>query len=139
MRKTCVLLTTVLVFLLGNVTYGISQSRDELAVTSALEWLALVDSVKYAESWDAAAAYFQGAVASEHWEASVSGVRKPLGDVTSRKLISSEYRTTLPGAPDGEYVIIQFDTSFEHKKSAVETVTPMFEDGQWKVSGYYIK
>ncbi|HEX3698552.1 MAG TPA: DUF4019 domain-containing protein [Polyangia bacterium] len=33
--------------------------------------------------------------------------------------------TTLPGAPDGKYVVIQFATSFERKKEAVETITPM--------------
>ncbi len=44
------------------------------------------------------------------------------------------------GAPDGEYVVIQFETSFEHKRSAIETVTPMMDrDGKWRVSGYYIK
>ena len=47
---------------------------------------------------------------------------------------------SLPGAPDGEYVVLQFDTSFANKKEAVETVTPMLDkDGKWKVSGYYIK
>jgi hypothetical protein len=46
----------------------------------------------------------------------------------------------LPGAPDGEYVVIQFEASFEKKKAAVETVTPMVdEDGEWRVSGYYLK
>ena len=40
----------------------------------------------------------------------------------------------------GEYVVIQFETSFENKKAAVETVTPMMDkDGIWRVSGYYIK
>jgi hypothetical protein len=48
--------------------------------------------------------------------------------------------TTLPGVPDGEYVVVQFDTSFEKKKTAIETVTPMKEpDGRWRVSGYFIK
>jgi hypothetical protein len=47
---------------------------------------------------------------------------------------------SLPGAPDGEYVVIQFATSFENKKSAIETVTPMLDsDGEWRVSGYFIK
>lgn len=37
-------------------------------------------------------------------------------------------------------VVIQFDATFERKAQAVETVTPMLDkDGQWKVSGYYIK
>jgi len=48
--------------------------------------------------------------------------------------------TEMPGAPDGQYVVMQFDTSFTNKKTAVETVTvgPK-QDGQWKASGYYIK
>ena len=70
----------------------------------------------------------------------MEAVRKPLGQTVSRSLKSKQYQTVLPGAPDGEYVVIQFNTSFEHKRSAVETVTPMKDkDGKWRVSGYYIK
>ena len=48
--------------------------------------------------------------------------------------------TTLPGAPDGEYVVLQFDTSFEQKAAAVETVTTIREkDGTWHVGGYFIR
>jgi hypothetical protein len=48
--------------------------------------------------------------------------------------------TSLAGAPDGEYVVIQYETSFENKKSSIETVTPMLDkDGKWRVSGYYVK
>jgi len=60
--------------------------------------------------------------------------------VTSRKLVSSESRRSLPGAPDGEYVVIQYDTQFAHKAHAVETLVPMRErDGSWKASGYFVK
>jgi len=46
----------------------------------------------------------------------------------------------MPGAPDGEYVVIQYETEFEKKASAVETVTPERDkNGTWRVSGYYIK
>src|SRR5690606_23043329 len=101
---------------------------------------ALVDAGSFADSWKDAAAYFQAAVPQEQWERSLTGVRKPLGALVSRKLKSAKIAKSLPGAPDGEYVVIQFDTSFENKKAAVETVTPMREkDGSWKVSGYYIK
>jgi hypothetical protein len=47
---------------------------------------------------------------------------------------------TLPGAPDGEYVVFQFDTSFERKEAALETVTTIHEaDGQWRVAGYFVR
>ncbi|MGH7422575.1 MAG: DUF4019 domain-containing protein [Candidatus Methylomirabilales bacterium] len=46
----------------------------------------------------------------------------------------------MPGAPDGHYVVIQYETSFEKKASAFETITPMREkDGKWRVAGYYIR
>jgi hypothetical protein len=64
----------------------------------------------------------------------------PLGKVILRQLKIKAYQTTLAGAPDGQYVVIQFETSFQNKRSAIETVTPMLDkDGQWRVSGYYIK
>ena len=63
-----------------------------------------------------------------------------MGKLISREVKSAVYESSLPGVPDGEYVVIQFETSFENKKSAIETVTPMLEkDGKWRVSGYYIK
>jgi hypothetical protein len=46
----------------------------------------------------------------------------------------------LPGAPDGEYVVIHFHTVFANKADAIETVTPMRgRDGRWRVSGYFVR
>jgi hypothetical protein len=116
------------------------QRPEQLAQQSAESWLALVDSGKYAESWQEAAPVFKAAVTKEQWQGLLRGSRDPLGKMLSRKLKSATYTTTLPGAPDGEYVVIQYESGFEHKQSAVETVTPMLDkDGKWKVSGYYIK
>jgi hypothetical protein len=62
-----------------------------------------------------------------------------LGKLVSRAVISAQTTTNLPGAPDGQYVVMQFNTSFTNKQSAVETVTFMLEkDGKWKAAGYYI-
>jgi len=117
-----------------------SEEKEVLAVEASKSWLALVDEGKHSESWETAAEYFKNAVTKEQWERSLMAIRKPLGKVVSRKLKSKEYKTTLPGAPDGEYVVIQYVTSFENKKSAIETVTPMLDkDSKWRVSGYYIK
>jgi hypothetical protein len=110
------------------------------AQKSAEQWLALVDEGNYAKSWKTAAAYFQTAVPQDQWEHTISVVRGPLGDLVSRQLKSAQYTMSLPDAPSGKYVVLQFDTAFANKKEAVETVTPMLDpDGKWKVSGYYIK
>ncbi len=128
--------------LLGNAAAAEPNIADqkEAAVATAKAWLALVDEGKYVESWDTAAELFQNAVPKGQWAQQLGGARGPLGKVLKRELRSKAYKTRLPGAPDGEYVVIQFGTSFANKKAAVETITPMLEkDGRWRVSGYFIR
>jgi hypothetical protein len=119
---------------------GGSPEKEKPAVASAERWLGLVDQGKYAESWKEAATLFRNAINQGQWEQSLQAVRKPLGKLITRQIRTKTYRTSLPGAPDGEYVVIEFESSFENKISGVETVTPMMDkDGKWRVSGYYIK
>lgn len=136
--KIVVLIVMALIVMVPAVSASPEKEND--AVISAEKWLGMVDSGKYAESWKEAAELFRNAVKQEQWMQSLKAVRKPLGKLLFRKIKTKNYRTSLPGAPDGEYVVIQFETSFEQKKSAIETVTPMMDkDGKWRVSGYYIK
>jgi Protein of unknown function (DUF4019) len=130
----------LVLILLPIATMAQTVDQETEAVTAAEGWLALVDAGKYGESWKAASGFFKIAVPQGQWEQSLKAVRSPLGKLVSRKLLSKTYMTSLPGAPDGEYLVIQFETSFQNKKSAIETITPMKEkDGKWRVSGYYIK
>ena len=116
------------------------QKPEELGQQSAEKWLGLVDSGKYAESWDDASELFKNAITKEQWQKTLKSTLSPLGKLQSRKLKSATFTKSLPGAPDGEYVVIQYDSSFENKKSAVETLTPMRDkDGTWRVSGYFIR
>jgi hypothetical protein len=110
------------------------------AQPAAESWLVLVDTGRYDESWTEAAAYFKGAIDSGAWVKSLAAVRAPIGNLKSRTRQSAQAVTKLPGAPDGEYVVFQFEASFDQKASAVETVTVSHEkDGAWRVSGYYIR
>ena len=124
----------------GGAKFTSNPAAEQAAIKSAQAWLDLVDAGCYAKSWEATAATFKLAVNQTDWEKTAQAVRAPLGKMVSRKIKSRQYATSLPGAPDGEYVVIQYATTFEYKADAVETVTPMLDkDGQWKVSGYYIK
>jgi len=96
--------------------------------------------VDYAHSWSAASEHFRSSITQSELVSRVSAVRRPLGAVKSRQLSSARATHALPGAPDGEYVVLEFRTSYEHKADATETVTPMKDpDGRWRVSGYYIR
>ena len=133
----------IVLIALAFTVLGVAQddaAKINAAEQSAEAWLKFVDSGDYSQSWVEASSSFKAAVTEKEWERKVQAVRGPLGALISRKLKSAEYTRTLPGAPDGQYVVIQYDTSFANKKSAVETVTPMLDkDGQWRVSGYYIR
>lgn len=130
----------IAVVLLVGISCAANQDKEKAAVQAAQKWLTLVDEGNFPVSWQEAAGYFKNAVRQEQWEQMLQSVRTPLGKVLSRKLKNKSYQTTLPGAPDGQYVVIQFETSFQNKRSAVETVTPTLDqDGQWRVSGYYIR
>ena len=113
---------------------------DPAAERASLEWLALADQGDAVASWAAAASLFRRAVSQQQWQQSLAAAREPLGALVRRQLASARSATELPGAPDGEYVVLQFNTVFEHKQAATETVTPMRDsDGQWHVSGYFIR
>ena len=130
------------ILLIGCFSLGTKSNpaKEKEAMQAALTWLSLVDKEQYDQSWNEAASYFKDAISQQQWLQSMKSVRKPLGQNLSREVKSQQYHTSLPGAPDGEYVVIQFASSFSNKKSAVETVTPMLDtDGEWRVSGYYIK
>ncbi len=118
---------------------GDPDSQDE-ARKVALTWLALIDDGKYAESWEQAASLFRNRISRDRWVESVRSARTPFGKVRSRSFLGAAYETELPDAPDGKYVVARYRAAFEHRKNAVEVVTPMLEhDGIWRVSGYFIR
>lgn len=117
-----------------------SQDKNVVAERAASKWLKLVDSGHYAQSWDNTGAVLKANVARDQWQQVLSRNRGPLGTLISRKLTSAEYTTQLPGAPDGEYVVLEYASSFEHKNSAIETVTPTLDkDGKWRVCLYVVR
>jgi hypothetical protein len=138
--KYPVSLATLAALVLLSPFLARAEQPDKAAESAALAWLAIVDAGEYAKSWTTASEYFRSRIPRDQWVAAVSGARSPLGSLKSRHSVSSKWVHSLPGAPDGEYVVIQFSSSFDKKAEATETVTPMKEaDGTWHVSGYYIR
>ncbi len=144
MRRVLLVVIGGMLLNLAGVANGFSaedHAKEEAAALKvAAGWLAIVDAGNYGKSWDEAAVYFKNAMPREQWRQSLNAARKPLGKLVRRTVLIKKYYTKLPGAPAGEYVVIQYKTAFEHRQITVETVTPMKdEDGKWRVSGYYIK
>lgn len=117
-----------------------TASPEDNAQAAAEAFLALVDAGRYQESWAEAASVFKGAITADQWAQAVQKARSLFGAFTSRKVTSRKATTTLPGAPDGHYVVVTFESTFERKAAAVETAVMMLDtDGRWRVSGSFIR
>lgn len=129
-------------FLLPGAKPYVTESgkREKLATDSALKWLNMVDDGKLEESWKAASEIFRESLPQSQWVTMAGSVRNPLGKKVSRRFYRSLYTKSLPGAPSGEYMIIEFDTVFENNTKAIERITSKLDkDGVWRISGYFVK
>lgn len=121
--------------------WNLSFSEDEkIKVDSVAGWLGKLDAGNYAECYSDSATVVKNTMSEEKWKQAMILFRAPLGAVVSRKLNKSKDVKQLPGVPDGEHRLMQFDTEFSNKKAAVETVVfTKDEDGVWKSCGYFIR
>lgn len=121
------------------LTTGSAPESLQPDLTSANAWVGLVDAKRWDDSWAAAGTLFKSRMPQTRWASTIAPVREPLGAVSSRALKTVTKSKSLPGAPDGEYEVVQYQTSFANKAAATETVVLAREASGWKVDGYFIR
>ena len=62
-------------------------------------------------------------------------MRTPLGALVSRRLVSEE---NVPAPPYG-YQLVKFRTDYANKAGALETVSLVRENGDWRVVGVTVE
>jgi hypothetical protein len=121
-----------------------AQSNEEAvdaAKQAAQEWLALFDAQELKATWENASPYFKSQISAEQWVARIeqTRTRQPVLDsLRSRSLVAARYTTSLPKAPDGEYVVVQYEGTYADESWA-ETVTLKKDPDGWRVAGYFMK
>jgi len=128
-----------LILILSLCVSSFVWANDSSGSIAAKEWLNIIDAGEYGESWQKADSLFKSQLSQKKWYSALKGIRTPLGEVTSRSELNAKEYTSLPGVPDGEYLVIQFKTEFQNKKSSTETLTLSKNSGQWLPVGYFIK
>ncbi|MEN3157728.1 DUF4019 domain-containing protein [Alkalimonas sp. NCh-2] len=106
---------------------------------TALNWLQLIDQGQYETSWQQAGTIVQQQLTETQWQQMVQKARQPFGALQSRTILSQQEHSSLPGAPDGRYLILTLQSQFEHKAAAIETLTLSFEQDEWRTVGYFIR
>lgn len=138
-RIGLVLSLTMLSLIFSVGSPSANDSAEKAALASSNKWLTVVDKGDYSKSWERASVIFRAMENKAEWENKLNTYRAPLGKVLERNVKSRRYTKTLPGAPEREYVVIEYETVFKNKQTVTETVTSVLEkDGKWKIAGYYI-
>jgi hypothetical protein len=115
-------------------------AAEGFGAMTANDWLGRLDADDYDGSYEAAASAARNTTTPETWSKKLRGLRRPLGKLVSRQSGAAAVERSLPGLPDGLYVIVEFDSVFERKKKCVEVVTVMQEaDGALKVARYAVR
>lgn len=117
------------------------SDREEMAVSGARDWLALVDSGRFPESYDQAGELFRGSLPRDQWAAALGNSRKPLGNLGQRNLKTVVVTMDLPSAPKGKYVVSTFESSFQQQPQPMWEILTSYlnPSGQWQVVGYQVK
>lgn len=114
------------------------QPDAAVARVAVDEWLSLIDAGSYAEAYDLAASLLKERVTREEFVAAYQEARSLLGTVRSRVFGSATLTDTLPGAPPGVYVVVEFDADYERKENALERVTTVDQAKVWRVAGHWV-
>ncbi len=116
------------------------HAADELsAQRQALGFLGYLDQGRFADSYAYTGMLIRTQLDRDAFSTQIQKTRVGTGALQSRELIDSAYTTTLPDAPEGQYVMLHYHASFANRPDTVETVTLTLAKGYWRVVGYYIK
>jgi len=120
---------------------GDPHAAEELAAErQALGFLGYLDHGRFADSYAYTGMLIRTQLDRDGFATQIEKTRVGTGALQSRDLIDASYATTVPGAPAGQYVVLNYRSSFGNRADeAVETLTLAFANGYWRVSGYYIK
>lgn len=134
------LLSALIIIFFPKFSQRPDKEKAEAAATAVEAFLQRVDSDKFAESWQISASILKGKVPEQLWADQLGKIRAASGPLVERTEESMTYSTSAKDSPEGEYIVVTFDTSFERKKDASEIVTVMLDtDGVWRVAGYFIR
>ncbi|HVO12920.1 MAG TPA: DUF4019 domain-containing protein [Vicinamibacteria bacterium] len=118
---------------------GPHPAWERRAAEAARHWLRLVDEGRNAASWRTASPLLREGAEPTEWETAMRSVRAPLGRCLSRRLRSHVAVDGPCEELQGPYVVVRYDSVFEHLGRRIETVTPVLgTDGCWRVAAYFV-
>ena len=115
----------------ANTKRQLSQAEQATAQKFTEDWLSLIYSGQFDESWDQLSDRLKQRYTKDRWKEVVRSSLEADGRLLSRKLKTIAYADV-----DARTVTVEFETSFTKSKIASETITLEMSTGQWRVAGF---
>jgi hypothetical protein len=124
--------------LLGSPAVTAQDPRAAAVQRVAREWLALVDKLDAAASWNAAGARFQQGMTTAQWAEILRRDREARGAIVQRAVLATTFANSGPGLPaGGDYALVRLRSSFANLADGGEEVILEVGPGYvWRVIGY---
>jgi hypothetical protein len=105
----------------------------------AKEYVDDLDKGRFAESWTKGDPIFQRTITQQEWVTALNLARKRLGKANSRTLKDQKPALDPHGLPAGPYMVIEYNTSFDHAATSGELLTlRLGPDGKWRILTYQV-
>ena len=111
----------------------LSSDQQESIKQLAISWLNLIDTERYAESWQKLGSKLKAKYSESTWAPALRPLLSQSGKIKMRAFRSVSFTDE-----QGESVIVEFESSFAKKPNGKEVVTMTWEEGQWRIVGYSI-
>ena len=125
-----------LIFAVAPKAHATAEDQIDVALATALKWLAQIDAGQYDDSYNAGSDAMHAKVPENTWSEVMRALRDPWGPVVDRKQVSHIYKPDGFEGAEGEFLVITYDTSFKKLTPATEIVVLQWQDGKWRAAGY---
>ncbi|NBB87390.1 MAG: DUF4019 domain-containing protein [Bacteroidetes bacterium] len=109
--------------------------QTEQAREAADAWLALFDADDIEGTYETAAETFKTQVEMQDWQMQAEQVKQAVGELDGRTYMETTYADELPQAPEGDYMIVQYDTQYANL-NVTEFVILVLEEDTWRMVGF---
>lgn len=119
---------------------GCGESNPEAeraAVAATVPILERLDAGDYDAVHAAASPLLKEQVPHDEWLAQVQALRGPLGAHESRAVGTTTYVNNPWGAPEGEYVIVSYDSRWQNGSIHENLSMQRQPNGAWALAGYH--
>jgi len=138
MKEILKVLALAIIATLCFHTSHVLADQESQAIDAAAPYLNLLDNGNIDGAYESMATIHKRTWIKEWWVKQNEAQREFYGQLINRSIRKTSKHDTIQRHPDGEYFKIQYESSFQNKQKAYETIDLMLDSaGHWKVTGYY--